>query len=165
LFGCGHYPRGDLRFYSWIAQESVSALRRVVISLPDLSLLFSFQGLRPLASRRSYPVNLQTSSEPLKRPPLGGPASSPAFMGRLLSSAPSRLSKGPPSSAREVYHPRTGCQQPDPYFRRHVPAFQADLGTTNPSPLGGISLSRFVELLVPLDAGKRRRPRCQRELL
>jgi hypothetical protein len=52
-----------------------------------------------------------------------------------------------------------------PYFRRHVPAFQADLGTTNPSPLGGISLSRFVELLVLLDAGKRRRPRCQRELL
>jgi hypothetical protein len=44
-------------------------------------------------------------------------------------------------------------------------AFQADLGATNPSPLGGISLSRFVELLVLLDAGKRRRPRCQRELL
>jgi hypothetical protein len=32
------------------------------LSLPDLSLLFSFQGLKPLASRRSYPVNLRRTS-------------------------------------------------------------------------------------------------------
>src|SRR5215203_4744551 len=146
-------------------RESVSTLRRVVsISARSFTAI---QFSRPQAPRLSAELSGEPPNlpEPLKRPPLGGPVSSPAFMGRLLSSAPSRLSKGPPSSAREVYHPRTGCQQPDPYFRRHVPAFQADLGTTNPSPLGGISLSRFVERLVLLDAGKRRRPRCQRELL
>jgi hypothetical protein len=40
---------------------------------------------------------------------------------------------------------------PEPTFRGILSAFQADLGITNPC-LSAASLSRLVELLVPLDA-------------
>src|SRR5215203_4449320 len=68
-------------------RESVSTLRRVVsISARSFTAIqFSrSQAPRLSAELSGEPPNLR---EPLKRPPLGGPASSPALVGRLLSSA------------------------------------------------------------------------------
>ena len=67
---CGHYPRGDPQVFTPGSLKSRSRRKDgLYFSLPDLSLLFSFQGLKPLASRRSrgnYPPRRT------KRPPLGG---------------------------------------------------------------------------------------------
>jgi hypothetical protein len=124
--------------------ESVSALRRVVsISARSFAAI---QFSRPQAPRLSAELPGEPSNllEPLKRPPLGGLASAPTFVGRLSSSAPSRLSKGPPSSAREVYHPGARCQLLGPPISGGTrPGFQADRGATDPSPLGGIPLSEL----------------------
>ena len=137
-------------FYSRIAESRSRRSRRVSLYLPNLSLLFSFQSLKPLASRRSRRELLPLRRP--KRPPFGGPVNAPSSAGRPTSGASLRLSSGSHSSAGEVYHPGPGCQRllavpPPARSLPHTLLFIADRGTSSPSPLGGASRSEFCRNL------------------
>src|SRR5215211_528581 len=72
----------------------------------------AIQFSRPQAPRLSAePLGEPTTlSRAIKCPPLGGPGKRSRVCGEATLSAPSWLSKCPPTSTSEVYHPGTRCQ-------------------------------------------------------
>ena len=142
-------------------RESVSALRRVVYFSARSFAAIQFsrsQAPRLSAELSGEPPNLL---EPLKCPPLGGPASSPALVGRLLSSALFGCQKVALHQQESIPSGDRMSTNPDPDFRSIHSAFQADLGITNPC------LSAGLPLQVRRTFGSPRRlleapPRCRR---
>ena len=96
--------------------------------LPDLSLLFSFQGLKPLplggADGDPRPVRGDQKTHLS-----AGFGERSHVCGEATLAAPSLLSKGSPSSTLEVYHPTPRCQTKGDRILRGIPScFQTDLG-------------------------------------
>jgi hypothetical protein len=146
-------------------KESVSAFKTgCYISARSFAAIQFSRPQAPCLSAE-LTVNPRTSRRPLKRPPLGGLASAPTFVGRLPSSAPSRLSKGPPSSAKGVYHLGTGCQQPESHSAAaHAPVFKPTSGQQVPGLSAG-SPCLSCRTLVLLNADERRRSDAGEQVL
>src|SRR5215211_3047221 len=95
----------------------------------------AIQFSRPQAPRLSAePLGEPTTlSRAIKCPPLGGRGKITRDCGEATLSAPSWLSKCPPTSTSEVYHPGTRCQL---LAAGSHPDFQTDSGTAEPPSLG-----------------------------
>ena len=105
---CGHYPRGDPRFYSRIAESRSRREKTGCITLCPIFRCYSvFKASSPLPLGGAGGLPSEANKTPTSR---RAPDSAPTFVGKLTSSAPSWLSKGPPTSTSEVYHLRAACQ-------------------------------------------------------